>query len=209
MKICSEILEALDPFQATKDEVFHSLEKLFASYATPVELQTVSVTASGTIFVSFIIESEDYDIVFGVDEEGKPYVITDIEDEEEYNEVDLDDVAPVIDFSGTAKMVDLTNSAWLSEQVLADIISGELDEAHTFVVRDGKKVKVKLVRKKRRRVQTAKVKAGIRKAVQKRRANKGQISRNRKKSNKLRKRMGLKGNKNKNLKVQGTSSAKR
>jgi len=63
----------------------------------------------------------------------------------------------------------------------------EIDERFKTVVRGGKKVKLTLVKRKKRRHLTAKQKAGIRKGVAKRKSKKSQISRALKKSLKVRK----------------------
>lgn len=87
-----------------------------------------------------------------------------------------------------------------------------IDEARkVYVVRNGKKVKLAIVRKVRKKILTAKQKAGIRKAVMKRKAKKGSIARKRKKSLKIRKRLKIKKPKNltKGQKVAGTANRKR
>ena len=81
-----------------------------------------------------------------------------------------------------------------------------LDERSVVVTRGGKRVKLSVVRRKRRKRLTAKQRQGIRKSVLKRKAKKTQIQRKRKRSLNLRKRMGLKRQKagfRKKFKVRG------
>jgi hypothetical protein len=65
-------------------------------------------------------------------------------------------------------------------------------ERSLVVVRGGKRVKLGVVRKRKKKRLTSKQKAGILKGVRKRKSKKGQIARTRKKSLKLRKRLNLK-----------------
>jgi len=67
-----------------------------------------------------------------------------------------------------------------------------VDELKRTVVRGGKRVKLPVVIKKKKKKLTGKQKAGIRKGARKRKAKKAQIQRKRKKSLKKRKQMGLK-----------------
>lgn len=86
----------------------------------------------------------------------------------------------------------------------------EIIERMVTVVRGGKKVRIPVVRKVRRKKLSPKQKIAIRKAVRKRKQKAGKISRKRKRSLALRKRSGLKRNKfNKYQKTQGTANRKR
>jgi hypothetical protein len=86
----------------------------------------------------------------------------------------------------------------------------EIEERMVTVVRGGKKVRIPVVRKVRRKKLTPKQKQAIKKAVRKRKMKAGQIARKRKKSLALRKRSGLKKNKfTKYQKAQGTADRKR
>ena len=79
----------------------------------------------------------------------------------------------------------------------------------TIVVRGGKKVKLPIVMKKKRRVLTSKQRAGLKRAALKRKQNKVQINRKRAKSLKLRKRSNIKKKKlAPGQKVAGTSDRK-
>jgi hypothetical protein len=80
-----------------------------------------------------------------------------------------------------------------------------------YVIRGGKKVKLAIVRKVRRRVLTGKQKTAIRKAVRSRKVKKAQIKRKLKRSLRIRKRLHVKRPKNLSRfqKVQGTANRKR
>ena len=87
-----------------------------------------------------------------------------------------------------------------------------IDEARkVYVVRGGKKVKLAIVRKVKRKILTGKQKMAIKKAVRKRRAKKHVIDRKRKKSLRVRKRTKIKSptNLSKHQKVAGTANRKR
>ena len=107
--------------------------------------------------------------------------------------------------------IDFNNFNDSDEHIIYSINEDELDELKKTVIRGGKKVKLAVVRKLRRKRLTPAQKVGIRKAVRKRKAKKGQTARKRKKSLKLRKRLGLGKQKKlpKGLKVAGTASRKR
>lgn len=86
----------------------------------------------------------------------------------------------------------------------------EITERKVTVVRGGKRVRIPVVRKIRRKKLSAKQKQGIRKAVRKRKMKAGAIGRKRKKSLAVRKRSGLKKGKfTKFQKTQGTANRKR
>lgn len=88
----------------------------------------------------------------------------------------------------------------------------EIDEAgSTRVVRGGKVVRLPLVRRKRRRVLSAKAKAGIRRAVIKRKAKKSTTARKRKRALRIRKSQNISRRKSntRNLKVQGGADRRR
>jgi len=87
----------------------------------------------------------------------------------------------------------------------------EVDEARkVFVVRGGKRVKLAIVRKIKRRILTGKQKQSIRKAVRKRKAKKHIIARKRKKSLRVRRRLKIKRptNLSRTQKVAGTGNRK-
>lgn len=83
----------------------------------------------------------------------------------------------------------------------------EIDERMIAVIRGGKKVRLPVVRKIRRKILTGKQKSAIRKAVRKRKVKQAKINRKRKKSLRVRKRMSIKKPKlSKFQKVAGTKN---
>ena len=216
-KLTTLINEALaDDNREMIGTITEALKTIFASYSIPVVLDNVAVNEDVitlNISITEDKETEEFEIHFYVDEDGIPQalVIEDDDDEDEYYTYSLEGIASK-ELSNDGEVVDFIEPTWFEESVMTAIltadIESELEEKFQFVVRDGKKVKKKLVRQKRRRVLTSKQKAGIRKAVKSRRTKKGQTARKRKMSNKLRKRMKLGKNTNKQLKVAGTSSRK-
>jgi len=215
-KLTSLINEALasDVELGTIGSIRSKLKPLFASYSIPMVLEDVQISED-VITVEISIteddETDEFELYFYVDDEVPQVLVYEDEEDDDYYVYSLENVASLTKGSdGTSDIVNLIEPAWLEEAVMLDILDpdDDIEEANTFVIRNGKKVKKKLVRSKRRKILTAKQKAGIRKAVKSRRAKKGQTARKRKISNKLRKRMKLKKNTNKRLKVAGTSSRK-
>ena len=101
-----------------------------------------------------------------------------------------------------------------SIEVYGEISEGEtieLDEARKIVViRGGKKVRLPVVRRVRKKILTGKKKAAIRRAVRKRKVKQSRINRKRKRSLKVRKRVGVKKPKlSKFQKASGTANRKR
>lgn len=224
MNICKQINEEIsNEFELhTSGTIIEALRPIFASYSLPFEISDVEI-GNGiiTLDVQVVIEGEkeEFELHFFVDDDGEPNVAVfeDDEDDEDFFVHSLEGIASLSKGAdGVTDIVNLVEPAWLTEKVMIDILvpdddndlQAELEEATTFVIRKGKKVKKKLVISRRRKILTAKQRAGIRKAVKSRRAKKGQTARKRKISNRLRKRMKLKKNTNKRLKVAGTSSRK-
>lgn len=86
----------------------------------------------------------------------------------------------------------------------------EIEERKVMVVRGGKRVRLPVTRKKRRKILTGKQRASFRKAARKRKAKMSRIVRKRKKSLKIRRRTGLKTPKlSRFQKVAGTANRKR
>ena len=159
--------------------------------------------------------------VFFTDEELGP-VVTVVEHEFETE----DDEHEVIQLHGAVVkedgLIDFAGDlSWLDEETLESIFTWDesddeddswitdsddsiedIEERTVTVIRGGKKVRKKIVRKKRKKRLSAKRKAGIRKAVKKRRVKRVQTQRKRKRSLKIRKRAKLK-RKPKNLRVVG------
>lgn len=86
----------------------------------------------------------------------------------------------------------------------------KIDERKVSVIRGGKKVRLAIVRRKRKKLLTGRQKSSIRSAVRKRKMHKNVIKRKRLKSLRIRKRMGIKTPKlSKNQKVQGGANRPR
>lgn len=86
----------------------------------------------------------------------------------------------------------------------------EIDERKVSVVRGGKRVRLPVVRRKRRRIMTGKQRAAARRGARKRKARKSAIGRKRKKSLRVRRRMNIKSpNLGKHRKAAGTADRKR
>ena len=218
-KLTQQIREALAPdlLLVTIGQITEALKPILSSYSLPVILDEVEINDSVITLeleIPFEDEVSEFEVHFYVDSEGIPQALVfEEDDEDDYYTYSLEGIASkTVLGEADNEVVNLLEPAWLEESVLMDILSNdietELEERFQFVIRGGKKVKKKLVRRLRRRPLTAKQKAGIRKAVAKRKSKKAQTARKRKISNKLRKRMKLGKNKNNSLKVAGTSSRK-
>ena len=149
-------------------------------------------------------------------------VTDDLDDYFEYEdgdilEVDLSPLSPSEVDTPLGVYVNLVNLDWLNRSTLSAILNigdidaeidskkepleledeegeeeGEVEELYKVVVRGGKKVKLPLVRKKRRKILTAKQKAGIKRAVISRKRVASKSARKRQRSLKIRKSMGVK-----------------
>lgn len=172
-----------------------------------IEVEEVSVDHEDKIaHVLFTDGESDLLAAFWVDEElGPVATVIDEESEEDSDEVDVIQLnAPVVD-----GMIDFDNGvSWLTEEDIETLLTWgdedteEIEERSITVIRGGKKVRKKVIRKRRKKRLTAKRKASIRKAVRKKKAKKAQIQRKRKRSLNVRKRAKLK-RKPKNLRVVG------
>ncbi len=226
MSLVKELREALEG--NTEDEIKKAInERLAAVGFDGIGVSEVAVESNGETVVSFAdLEGDEMDVLFSWDDDdGAEAIILndgfDLEDDEEGDddlEIDMVDIDPLdpklIDLGSGEKAVDLVNNGWMNKtffetlftaaDFMDDILEPEsVDERKAVVVRGGKKVKVALVRRKRKKRLTSKQKAGIRKGARKRKAKKGAIARKRKKSLKLRKRLKLKKKDNKRFKVSG------
>ena len=155
----------------------------------------------GIVEVEFIDEDGDQLAVLFVndEEEGAEAIILGDEEEDEMTMVDLDALHPPL-INGN---LDMRNVEWLNDSALDLIFSvddefdaEDISEKKAFVIRGGKKIKVGLARRKKRKILTSKQRQGIRKAVRSRKKVKAKTARKRKKSLKVRKRMNLKTTKN-------------
>ena len=225
MKIADKIIE--DILAMSDDAIKASFDDLLAKFEFDnIEIEDVSTESNGDTVVTFIDDEEQQlEVLFTWDEdEGALAVILDPErdlldnEEDELDYVELDPVDPnLLDMANGEKAIDLINNGWLTEPILQAILTvgdliddqedaeGEMSERSVVVIRGGKKVRLPVVRRKRKRRMTAKQKNAIRRGAKKRKAKKGQIQRKRKRSLAIRKKSGLKSVKNKRLKVAGTS----
>ncbi len=227
MKLAEKILEFEIPNNFDKAKALNALNAQieFLGYSGVIQATDVERDSSGTEFVITDSEGNELEVSFSVgweDDEFTPFasVYAETEDGEgDFRIIYLPSNIPMVQTKmlGDFYEINTNDFSWVDEETLFRILDGEneedfdddFDEAFTYVIRDGKKVKKKLVRQKRRKRLTAKQKQGIRKGVRSRRAKKGQIARKRKKSLKIRGRKNLKRNTNKRMKVAGTSSRKR
>ncbi len=152
-------------------------------------------------------------------EEGAIAIIEPDEDEDDFLTVDLSHFNVPIIKTPFGDYLDLLNLGWLNKTILRSMLSAlevehtenghlpfreELNELTKIVVRDGKKIRKSLVRRKRKKRLTSAQRMGIRKGAVKRKAKMNQTNRKRKKSMLLRKRSKLKTGNQKGMKVQGT-----
>lgn len=146
-------------------------------------------------------------LAFFVDEDGLPVVCfaEDIDDgDDEITVMDLIELEPTIENG----MIVFNDMSWFDIAIIEFMFAGEpekpeeIQEAFLTVIRGGKKVKKKIIRKKRKKRLSAKRRMGIRKAVRLRRLKKAQTQRKRARSLKLRARSRLK-NKPKGQRVVG------
>jgi len=157
----------------------------FGTYLNLIDLSWMNKSAFLTLFQAGQLDNDDDD---------------DVEDYEDNSEESEDDERLPDPYG----YIDTSESVEENEE--------HIDEARkVYVVRGGKKLKLAIVRKVRRKILTGKQKAGIRKAVMKRKAKKSVTSRKRKRSLRVRSRLKLKKPKNlaKGQKVAGTANRKR
>jgi hypothetical protein len=228
MKLAHKVLE--DIFSMTDDAIMAAFKERLEDFGFDnITIDDVSTDSKGDTVVTFgDDEGEMIEVLFTYDEEdGAVAVILDPErdlldnEEDELDIIELDSVDPITMEIDGELAIDLINLDWLDENTLQAILTvgdliddqedaeGDVSERSVVVVRGGKKVRLPIVRRKRKKRLSAKQKNAIRRGARKRKAKKATIQRKRKRSLKLRKRSGLKGVTNKNLKVQGTAKYKR
>lgn len=184
-----------------------------------VQVGEVQVYDDGNIIVEFEdFEGDEMAVLFGIDQDEGAYAVVlgddlddidDIEPEGEIVEIDLSPLFPTEVETPFGKYLNLHDLGWFNKSsILAMLNIGDIDaniegnsveyqpddrveELYKVVVRGGKKVKLPLVRKKRKKVLTAKQKAGIRKGVLTRKKTASQAARKRKLSLKVRKNLKL------------------
>lgn len=216
MKLVNSLFENLE--NQTAEDIRSAVnQRIFDIGFEGVGVGEVSVDIDGETVVTFVDDDlDEMDVLFAYDpEDGAEAIILDDsdtdDDELEIDMLDLDALKPrLIDFGNENIAIDLVNNKWMNKSFFETLFSvgdfmeeeeKNIDERSAFVVRDGKKVKVALVRRKRKKRLTSKQKAGIKKGVRKRKSKKGQIARKRKKSLKLRGRLKLKKKDNKKFKA--------
>lgn len=145
--------------------------------------------------VTFVQGDREITAVFSGDQEPEVVVLSSSEeDEENYSEyIDLSDYKPEL-YDDSKDIVDFSK---LTPEIVYFVLTGEelepeITEASISVIRGGKKVRKKLIRKKRKKPLNAKRKLAIRKAVIKRKRTAKVALRKRMKSLRLRKRANLK-----------------
>lgn len=217
MKLLNQLWEEVE--RASAEEIKKAINKRMEDLELEgVKVDSVSLEIDGETLVTFVDDDNNEMVVlFSYNDEGAEVIFLDADDADkedaELEMIDLDGLEPkIFKINKDKSEIDLINNKWMTDgffQALFDagpVATSEqlINEITTFVVRGGKKVKVNLVRRKRKRRLTPAQKAGIKRGARKRKQNKNAISRKRKKSLKLRKRSKLKKNTNKRLKVQGT-----
>lgn len=230
MKLADKLLE--DYLNITDSDIEASFrKKLDADDLADISIDDVSSDFNGDTVITFSDEEgEEIDVLFTVDPEDGPAAIIldpnsdqEDDDEEEVDIVDLDSLDPIlIDLPNGGQALDMVNLSWLSSSAIeailtiGDILNDEDDlendiedeieiqEKSAVVIRGGKKIRLAVVRRRRKKRLSAKQKAAIRRGVKKRKAKKNQINRKRKKSLRLRKRLNVKQFKSKSYKIQGT-----
>lgn len=209
MKLAQRIIEMSVPYENQVIDAFNDRIRQLGY------IESVSVIDFDEDSVIFYDNEDELTVDFYavIDDYGLPYGVAVIDYEEDgkedFREIDLpDNITFEKDKYSDSYKINLLDLKWLDEEILLEMLLGseDLEERYTYVVRNGKKVKKKLVKAKRRRIKSAAQRQGYKKAARKRKAKKGAINRQRKKSLRLRKRTNLKSNKGKKFKVQGTSS---
>lgn len=213
MKLASDILEQLGEIE--EDKIKNALNKKLEEFDFDVTVDFVAAEDLSDVLVDFVNGDDAVSVLFSyTDEDGADATILEDSDEDEDEEldvVDLDSLNPkIIKLENGEKAIDLVNLDWLTEDGILDILAeSEIEERSVSVVRGGKKVRKKLVRRKRRKRLSSKAKAANRRGARKRKLTKTATNRKRKKSMKIRKRLGVKQNKVKGQKIAGTSDRKR
>lgn len=223
MKLADQILEEI--FAQSEEDIKRAFSNKISNLGFEgILVDEVSVELGGDVVVSFVDDDGDQmDVLFTYDdEEGAQAIVLEDDDyEDQEADVDVIDLNPlmpkIIDLGNGNQAMDLADLSWFNTSGLIAILNAgdfidddeetsEMSERSTQVIRGGKKVRLAVVRRKRRKRLTPKQKAAIRKGVRKRKTKKSAIQRKRKKSLKLRKKLGIKRLKNKRMKVAGTAA---
>jgi hypothetical protein len=192
-----------------------------------------------SVVVTFDDDEGYEDVVFTVDDELGPIAVIDFnQDTEEMTYVELEAFDGInIKDTSDGQIIDLEDLSWANTSFVSALFTydeysddveepdyeenrdskkqpdpyGYIEEARKVaVIRGGKRVKLAIVKKKRRKVLTGKMKSAFRKAARKRKMKMNKINRKRKRSLRIRKRIGVKTPKlSRFQKVAGTANRKR
>lgn len=215
-----QVLSADSQFGGTpfdKDTVKKAFQKMLDKFDFPISVIEVDNDFEDNILIELQdVDGDELTLIFTYDEdEGVEVIVIDDEDEEsELGDdyvvvVDLDTYSPPIEKGNFGMRPALYDLSWMNKSTLAslllagdlDIKIGEnfndfdeyyIDERYKVAVRGGKKIKIPIVKRKRKKRLTPKQKAGIRKGVQKRKAKMSQTLRKRSKTMKVRRRLKIK-----------------
>lgn len=218
----AKVLELFEPIESEQIRTAFDL-RLKQMQVKDVFVNDVDVDIDGNISVEFTDDDGDIDVLFTLDpDEGPIAFIEPDDDDSDFIIVDLSDNNVPIIKTEFGDYLDLINLSWLNKDTLrmilgaldvedleevpfAENVSDEINELTKVVVRGGKKTRIALVRRKRKKRLTGAQRQGIMRAKVKRRAKLSQTNRKRKKSMLLRKRSHLKtGGTPRNMKVRGT-----
>lgn len=218
MKIAQKLIKE-DMIRFSDAEIKSALQNRISNLGFEnAYIDDVTSDEDGDVVVSFTNEDGEfmevlftYDLVDGAEAIILTDDIADSEDDDfeddgelELDMIDLDPLEPALIKNGDTIGIDLINNSWINSSVLQAILNfgdfmgdDETDDAFdearkAFVIRGGKKVRVSLARRKKRKRLSSKQRLAVRKAVRTRRLKRSQIKRKRAKSLRVRKRLGLK-----------------
>jgi hypothetical protein len=231
-KLVEEFFDRYSPVNsaAVKDTLNAKLDRLGLDGVSVIE---VDYDEEGHIFVTFSDEEKgELDVTFHYDIEDGAYAVIEDEDEEYAYVINLDALLPPVESTVFGDYINMADSTWMNASFFYAILTGCTEDPKevtksenptdplfgfhigesrgTYVIRGGKKVKLAIVRKKRRKLMSGAQRSSIRAAVRKRAMRKSTSNRKRKRSLSIRKRMNLKKPKlNRNQKIAGGANRKR
>lgn len=189
------------------DSIIRGFEELLERFGFDgISVSGVSSDYDGNVIVDFSdYEGEEMSVMFYVtddeDEDNGAFALVlsdemlddEDNDESEYSIVDLSGLVYSTKATAYGTYIDLSNvQDWMTRSFLDTILSiGDIQERFATVVRGGKRVRLPVVRRKRRKYLSSKRKLGFRKAALKRKTKKTRTARKLKRSLKRRKNMGL------------------
>ena len=209
MKLTDEINEELSKAEATKAET--TIKTAFNKHLDSLDIDSVQVADvttenGGDVIITFSDgDGGELDVLFTIDDEdgADAYILddkdysdyTDDDEADEMDTVDLDQLDPTtIKISGEDAL-DLVNLKWLTIGAIEAILdsSDSIEEKRfAYAVRGGKRVKIAMVRRRKKKRITGKQRTAFRKGARKRKLTAKSSARKRKKSLKVRKRMKVK-----------------